>query len=106
MDLSLGMLTLVEPEGLKPQASLIAYGGAEAPRHPKSPQLDCLVQSAAIRFHETDHLMLNGGGLFQIHQMSGTAEDNAFRSGDTRLNGYPAFPNARARIAMRVGTPF
>src|ERR1700736_2412934 len=43
LDLSFGMLTLVEPEGLKPQALRIAYGSAEALPHPKSPQPDCLV---------------------------------------------------------------
>jgi hypothetical protein len=45
-------------------------------------------------------------GLSPIHQTSGIAGDNAFRSGNTRLHSYRAFPNARARIAMRVGTPF
>jgi hypothetical protein len=62
--------------------------------------------SGAIRFNETDHLMAEFCGLFPIHQMSGIADDNAFRSGNTRLHGYRDFPNARARIAMRVGTPF
>ena len=62
--------------------------------------------SGAIRFNETDHLMAEFCRFFPIHQMSGIADDNAFRSGNTRLHGYRAFPNARARIAMRVGTPF
>ena len=62
--------------------------------------------SEAIRLHETDHPMAEFCGLFPMHAMSGIAHDNAFRSGNTRLPGYRAFPNARARIAMRVGTPF
>jgi hypothetical protein len=62
--------------------------------------------SEATRFNETDHLTAAFCGLFQIHQMSGIADDNAFRSGKILLYGYRAFPNARARIAMRVGTPF
>jgi hypothetical protein len=62
--------------------------------------------SEAIRLNETEHLMAEFCGIFPIHPMSGIADDNAFRSGNTRLHGYRGFPNARARIAMRVGTPF
>ena len=107
LDLSFGMLTLVEPGGAEapsPTTRLWQRGRAGPPKIPATR----LPRPPQKRFdsNETDPLMAAFCRLFQMHQMSGIADDNAFRSGNTRLHGYRAFPSARARIAMRVGTPF
>src|SRR6202049_2155499 len=61
---------------------------------PNLVQSSTFVFSEGIRFDEADHLMAELPWLFQVHQMSGIADDHAFRSGNTRLNG----PSVRVNI--------